>query len=101
VALHRALCAESFAEKERRLSEMILQLQMLREQLLQQQQDPSKVSSRLTSVACVEELARVASATMHELSFPWAVITGGSRELIQFQDQASAFSKSRFSKALF
>ncbi|XP_011499370.1 PREDICTED: transcription factor SOX-5 isoform X2 [Ceratosolen solmsi marchali] len=42
VALHRALCAESFAEKERRLSEMILQLQMLREQLLQQQQDPSK-----------------------------------------------------------
>lgn len=42
-ALHRALCAESFAEKERRLSETILQLQLLREQLLQQQ-DPSKVS---------------------------------------------------------
>ncbi|XP_044018964.1 transcription factor Sox-6-like isoform X2 [Aphidius gifuensis] len=36
-ALHRVLCAESFAEKERRLSEMILQLQFLREQLLQQQ----------------------------------------------------------------
>lgn len=41
-ALHRVLCAESFAEKERRLSEMILQLQLLREQLLQQQ-DQSKV----------------------------------------------------------
>ncbi|XP_043269169.1 transcription factor SOX-13 isoform X2 [Venturia canescens] len=36
-ALHRVLCAESFAEKERRLSEMILQLQFLREQLVQQQ----------------------------------------------------------------
>ena len=41
-ALHRVLCAETFAEKERRLSEMILQLQLLREQLLQQQ-DQSKV----------------------------------------------------------
>ncbi|XP_066603134.1 transcription factor SOX-6 [Prorops nasuta] len=40
-ALHRVLCAESFVEKERRLSEMILQLQLLREQLLQQQ-DQSK-----------------------------------------------------------
>ncbi|CAD1475343.1 unnamed protein product [Heterotrigona itama] len=40
-ALHRVLCAETFAEKERRLSEMILQLQLLREQLLQQQ-DQSK-----------------------------------------------------------
>ncbi|KAF7405022.1 hypothetical protein HZH66_003928 [Vespula vulgaris] len=36
-ALHRVLCAESIVEKERRLSEMILQLQLLREQLLQQQ----------------------------------------------------------------
>lgn len=45
-ALHRILCAESFAEKERRLSEMILQLQLLRERLVQQQ-DQSKVSSPL------------------------------------------------------
>ncbi|OAD61410.1 hypothetical protein WN48_10112 [Eufriesea mexicana] len=36
-ALHRVLCAETFAEKERRLSEMILQLQLMREQLLQDQ----------------------------------------------------------------
>lgn len=43
-ALHRVLCAESFAEKERRLSEMILQLQLLREQLLQQQ-DQTKVGT--------------------------------------------------------
>lgn len=43
-ALHRVLCAESFAEKERRLSEMILQLQLIREQLLQQQ-DQSKVNN--------------------------------------------------------
>lgn len=43
-AFHRVLCAESFAEKERRLSEMILQLQLIREQLLQQQ-DQSKVSN--------------------------------------------------------
>ncbi|XP_063992568.1 transcription factor SOX-5 isoform X2 [Diachasmimorpha longicaudata] len=40
-ALHRVLCADSFAEKERRLSEMIMQLQYIREQLLQQQ-DPIK-----------------------------------------------------------
>lgn len=45
-ALHRILCAESFAEKERRLSEMILQLQLLRERLVQQQ-DQSKVGSPL------------------------------------------------------
>lgn len=45
-ALHRVFCAESFAEKERRLSEMILQLQLLREQLLQQQ-DQSKVGDIL------------------------------------------------------
>ncbi|KAK0091448.1 hypothetical protein PV326_003215, partial [Microctonus aethiopoides] len=35
--LHRVLCAESFAENERRVSEMILHLQYLREQLVQQQ----------------------------------------------------------------
>lgn len=45
-ALHRILCAESFAEKERRLSEMILQLQLLRERLVQQQ-DQSKVGNLL------------------------------------------------------
>ncbi|KAF7409901.1 hypothetical protein HZH68_004282 [Vespula germanica] len=44
-ALHRVLCAESIVEKERRLSEMILQLQLLREQLLQQQ-DQKKRSLR-------------------------------------------------------
>jgi len=43
-ALHRVLCGESVAEKERRVSEMILQLQLIREQLLQQQ-DQSKVSN--------------------------------------------------------
>lgn len=42
-ALHRVLCAESFAEKDRQLSEMILQLQLIRERLLQQQ-DQSKVN---------------------------------------------------------
>lgn len=46
-ALHRVLCGESVAEKERRVSEMILQLQLIREQLLQQQ-DQSKVSSNCT-----------------------------------------------------
>ncbi|KAG8236762.1 hypothetical protein J437_LFUL015827 [Ladona fulva] len=35
--LQEALPGESFAEKERRLSEMIVQLQMVREQLLVQQ----------------------------------------------------------------
>ncbi|XP_051169395.1 transcription factor SOX-13 isoform X3 [Leptopilina boulardi] len=34
-ALHRVLCAESVAEKERKISEMILQLQLLRDHLLQ------------------------------------------------------------------
>jgi len=48
-ALHRILCAESFAEKERRLSEMILQLQLLRERLVQQQ-DQSKVGNPLIGI---------------------------------------------------
>lgn len=38
VALQQALSGENFLEKERRLSEMILQLQIVREQLLSQQQ---------------------------------------------------------------
>lgn len=42
-ALQRALASENIVEKERRLTEMIVQLQYLRDQLLQQQQDPSKV----------------------------------------------------------
>ncbi|KAG8223541.1 hypothetical protein J437_LFUL004415 [Ladona fulva] len=42
-SLQEALAGESFAEKERRLSEMILQLQMVREQLLAQQEQQSKV----------------------------------------------------------
>lgn len=37
-ALHQALSGDNILEKERRLSEMILQLQMVREQLLSQQQ---------------------------------------------------------------
>ena len=42
-ALHQALAGETFLEKERRLSEMIRQLQMVREQLLSQQELQSKV----------------------------------------------------------
>jgi hypothetical protein len=41
--LHQALAGETFLEKERRLSEMIRQLQMLREQLLSQQELQTKV----------------------------------------------------------
>ncbi|CAG2058737.1 unnamed protein product [Timema podura] len=41
-ALHQALAGETFSEKERRLSEMILQLQMVREQLVSQQEQQSK-----------------------------------------------------------
>ncbi|XP_069679442.1 transcription factor SOX-5-like isoform X2 [Periplaneta americana] len=40
--LHQALAGETFLEKERRLSEMIRQLQMVREQLLSQQEQQSK-----------------------------------------------------------
>ncbi|XP_024942467.1 transcription factor Sox-5 isoform X2 [Cephus cinctus] len=47
-ALQRVLCAESFVEKERRLSEMILQLQMLREQLLQQQDQSKSFPTHMT-----------------------------------------------------
>lgn len=46
-AIQQALSGENFLEKERRLSEMILQLQMVREQLLTQQQqaqEQNKVS---------------------------------------------------------
>jgi len=43
--LHQALAGETFVEKERRLSEMIRQLQMVREQLLSQQELQSKVGS--------------------------------------------------------
>ena len=42
-ALHQALAGETFLEKERRLSEMIRQLQMVREQLLSQQELQGKV----------------------------------------------------------
>lgn len=41
--MQQVLAGESFLEKERRLSEMILQLQMVRDQLVQQQ-DHNKVS---------------------------------------------------------
>ncbi|XP_065158516.1 transcription factor Sox-5-like isoform X2 [Atheta coriaria] len=44
-ALHQALSGDNIAEKERRLSEMILSLQMVREQLLSQQQLQSQQQS--------------------------------------------------------
>ncbi|XP_021927831.1 transcription factor SOX-5-like isoform X2 [Zootermopsis nevadensis] len=48
--LHQALSGETFLEKERRLSEMIRQLQMVREQLLSQQEQQSKAfASHVTS----------------------------------------------------
>lgn len=40
--IQQALSGENFLEKERRLSEMILQLQIVREQLLSQQQHQHK-----------------------------------------------------------
>lgn len=49
-AIQQVLSGDNFLEKERRLSEMILQLQMVREQLLsqqQQQQEHNKVTRRL------------------------------------------------------
>jgi len=42
-ALQQALGGETFVDKERRLSEMILQLQMVRDQLLVQQDHQNKV----------------------------------------------------------
>lgn len=42
-ALQQALAGDTFHEKERRLSEMILQLQMVREQLVSEQEQ-AKVS---------------------------------------------------------
>lgn len=52
-ALQQALSGDNIQEKERRLSEMILQLQLVREQLLSQQQHHSteqKVSVSLILV---------------------------------------------------
>ncbi|XP_023719310.2 putative uncharacterized protein DDB_G0285119, partial [Cryptotermes secundus] len=51
--LHQALAGETFLEKERRLSEMIRQLQMLREQLLSQQELQTKV--RTAASKCLEQ----------------------------------------------
>lgn len=42
-AIQQALLGENIQEKERRLSEMILQLQMFRDQLLSQQQQPQQL----------------------------------------------------------
>lgn len=42
-AIQQALSGDNIMEKDRKLSELILQLQMVREQLLQQQ-EPNKVS---------------------------------------------------------
>lgn len=55
-SLQKALSGENFMEKERRLSEMILQLQMVREQLLSQQQQqqqphqPQPEQSRVSTI---------------------------------------------------
>lgn len=49
-ALHQVLCAESVAEKERKISEIILQLQLYREKLLQEQHDQSKVRNFLSLI---------------------------------------------------
>ena len=46
-ALHQALQADSLAEKERRLSEMILQLQLVRERLVSQH-DIDSISLKVT-----------------------------------------------------
>ena len=51
--LHQALAGETFLEKERRLSEMIRQLQMLREQLLSQQELQTNVGTA-TAYECLE-----------------------------------------------
>ncbi|XP_033216108.1 transcription factor SOX-13 isoform X2 [Belonocnema kinseyi] len=63
-ALHRVLCAESVAEKERRLSEMILQLQIIREQLLQQQ-DQSKTYPTHMSVDSQKQMEMQRLQTEH------------------------------------
>ncbi|XP_056640799.1 transcription factor SOX-13 isoform X2 [Diorhabda sublineata] len=44
-AIHQALSGDNIMEKDRKLSELIFQLQMVREQLLQQQQEPVKTST--------------------------------------------------------
>ncbi|KAF6217192.1 hypothetical protein GE061_001546 [Apolygus lucorum] len=50
----QALTGESLLEKERRLSEMILQLQMVREQLLNQQEQQSKILSNAETQKQIE-----------------------------------------------
>ncbi|XP_063232242.1 transcription factor SOX-13-like [Bacillus rossius redtenbacheri] len=55
-ALQQALSGDTFAEKERRLSEMILQLQMVREQLLSQQEHHSKMLASQLSVEAQKQL---------------------------------------------
>ncbi|KAL0272858.1 UNVERIFIED_CONTAM: hypothetical protein PYX00_005680 [Menopon gallinae] len=47
--LQKALSGGDFQEKERRLSEMILQLQMVRDQLVSQQEQQNKVGDRYSS----------------------------------------------------
>ncbi|CAH1161080.1 unnamed protein product [Phyllotreta striolata] len=44
-AIHQALSGDNIMEKDRKLSELIFQLQMVREQLLAQQQEPNKTPS--------------------------------------------------------
>ncbi|KAJ9576227.1 hypothetical protein L9F63_006889, partial [Diploptera punctata] len=64
--LHQALAGESFLEKERRLSEMIRQLQMVREQLLTQQEQQSKAT--LVSICHYIKLY-FKNAIMHQTRF--------------------------------
>lgn len=43
-SIQQALSGDNFMEKDRKLSELIFQLQMVREQLLHQQHEANKVS---------------------------------------------------------
>ncbi|XP_049825536.1 transcription factor Sox-13 isoform X2 [Aethina tumida] len=60
VAIQQALSGDNFMEKDRKLSELIMQLQMVREQLLsqQQQQDSAKSTQLATETQKQMELQR-------------------------------------------
>jgi hypothetical protein len=66
--LHQALAGETFLEKERRLSEMIRQLQMLREQLLSQQELQTKVGAARLHVAVATDLCTFENLTAGSLT---------------------------------
>lgn len=56
-AIQQALSGDNIMEKDRKLSELILQLQMVREQLLQQQ-EPNKVSFILNNTKLINRVKR-------------------------------------------